>query len=127
MERDEGSVAPWRLFDGSIALTISMLLAVLLRVWEGAANWPVVGALHRITQWEDGVLIVATLLLFPTALTIYGGFKMFFAAKEAVEKQAMRRGQKVERDRIRKVLGERREPITMEELSRILDGEGNQG
>ena len=127
MERDEGSVAPWRLFDGSIALTISMLLAVLLRVWEGAAHWPVVGALHRITQWEDGVLIVATLLLFPTALTIYGGFKMFFAAKEAVEKQAMRRGQKVERDRIRKVLGERREPITMEELSRILDGEGNQG
>ena len=127
MERDEGSVAPWRLFDGSIALTISMLLAVLLRVWEGAANWPVVGALHRITQWEDGVIIVATLLLFPTALTLYGGFKMFFAAKEAVERQAMRRGQKVERDRIRKVLGERREPITMEELSRILEGEGNQG
>ena len=127
MERDEGSVAPWRLFDGSIALTISMLLAVLLRVWEGAAHWPVVGALHRITQWEDGVIIVATLLLFPTALTLYGGFKMFFAAKEAVERQAMRRGQKVERDRIRKVLGERREPITMEELSRILDGEGNQG
>ena len=127
MERDEGGVAPWRLFDGSIALTISMLLAVLLRVWEGAANWPVVGALHRITQWEDGVIIVATLLLFPTALTLYGGFKMFFAAKEAVERQAMRRGQKVERDRIRKVLGERREPITMEELSRILDGEGNQG
>ena len=50
MERDEGSVAPWRLFDGSIALTISMLLAVLLRVWEGAAHWPVVGTLHRITQ-----------------------------------------------------------------------------
>ena len=52
---------------------------------------------------------------------------MFFAAKEAVERQAMRRGRKEERDRIRKVLGERREPITMEELSRILDDEGNQG
>ena len=138
MERDEGSVAPWRLFDGSIALTISMLLAVLLRVWEGAAHWPVVGALHRITQWEDGVLIVATLLLFPTALTLYGGFRMFFAAKAAAERQAKERaerhreegavrGRKQERDRIRKVLGERREPITMEELSRILDGEGNQG
>ena len=127
MERDEGSLAPWRLFDGSIALTISMLLAVLLRVWEGAASWPVVGTLHRITQWEEGVIIVATLLLFPTALTIYGGFKMFFAAKEAVERQARRRGHKEERDRIRKVLGDRREPITMEELSRILDGDGQRG
>ena len=127
MERDEGSVAPWRLFDGSIALTISMLLAVLLRVWEGAASWPVVGTLHRITQWEEGVIIVATLLLFPTALTLYGGFKMFFAAKAAAEKQAKQRAYKEERDRIRKELGDRREPITMEELSRILDGDGQRG
>ena len=127
MERDEGSLAPWRLFDGSIALTISMLLAVLLRVWEGAASWPVVGALHRITQWEEGVIIVATLLLFPTALTLYGGFKMFFAAKAAAEKQAKQRAYKEERDRIRKELGDRREPITMEELSRILDGDGQRG
>ena len=127
MERDEGSLAPWRLFDGSIALTISMLLAVLLRVWEGAASWPVVGTLHRITQWEEGVIIVATLLLFPTALTLYGGFKMFFAAKAAAEKQAKQRAYKEERDRIRKELGDRREPITMEELSRILDGDGQRG
>ena len=127
MERDEGSVAPWRLFDGSIALTISMLLAVLLRVWEGAASWPLVGTLHRITQWEEGVIIVATLLLFPTALTLYGGFKMFFAAKAAAEKQAKQRAYKEERDRIRKELGDRREPITMEELSRILDGDGQRG
>ena len=49
---------------------------------------------------------------------------MFFAAKEAVERQAVRRGQKEERDRIRRALGERREPIAMEELFRILDGEG---
>ena len=124
MERDEGSVAPWRLFDGSIALTLSMLLAVLLRLWEGAANWPVVGTLHRITQWEEGVIIVATLLLFPTALALYGGFRMYFAAKAAAEKQAKQRAYKEERDRIRKVLGDRQEPITMEELSRILDGEG---
>ena len=50
---------------------------------------------------------------------------MFFAAKAAVERQAVRRGQKEERDRIRKVLGDRRKPITMDELSRILDGEGD--
>ena len=138
MERDEGSVAPWRLFDGSIALTLSMLLAVLLRVWEGAASWPVIGTLHRITQWEDGVIIVATLLLFPTALALYGGFRMYFAAKAAADRRARERaerqreegmvmGRKGERDRIRKELGDRREPITMEELSRILDGDGGRG
>ena len=120
MERDEGGVAPWRLFDGSIALTLSMLLAVLLRVWEGAANWPVVGTLHRITQWEDGVIIVATLLLFPTALALYGGFKMFFAAKEAVERQARRRGRQEERAWIVKVLEEQGVPLTPEQ-AKVLD------
>ena len=49
---------------------------------------------------------------------------MFFAAKAAAEKQAKQRAYKEERDRIRKELGDRQEPITMEELSRILDGEG---
>ena len=134
MERDEGGVAPWRLFDGSIALTLSMLLAVLLRVWEGAASWPVIGTLHRITQWEEGVIIVATLLLFPTALALYGGFRMYFAAKAAADRRARERAErqreetlKGERDRIRKELGDRREPITMEELSRILDGDGGRG
>ena len=50
---------------------------------------------------------------------------MFFAAKAAAEQQAKQRAYKKERDRIRKALGDRREPITMEELSRILDGEGD--
>ena len=131
MERDEGGVAPWRLFDGSIALTLSMLLAVLLRVWEGAASWPVVGTLHRITQWEDGVIIVATLLLFPTALTLYGGFRMYFAAKAAAERQARQRaerlreegevrGRKEERTRIVRVLEEQGMPLTPEQV-RALD------
>ena len=135
MERDESSVAPWRLFDGSIALTISMLLAALLKVWEDAVNWPVVGLLHQMTQWEDGVIIVATLLLFPTALTLYGGFRMFFAAKAAAERQARKRaelhreegvvkGRKQERERIMKVLEERGMPLTPEQ-TKVLAGEGD--
>ena len=90
--RGAGSRTPWRTFDGSIAVSFSMLLAVLLKLWKGAAGWPLVGQLHQMAQWEDGVIIVATLLLFPTALTLYGGFTMFFAAKEAVERRAMERG-----------------------------------
>ena len=95
--RNAGSRTPWRTFDGSIAVSFSMLLAVLLKLWKGAAGWPLVGQLHQMTQWEDGVIIVATLLLFPTALALYGGFTMFFAAKEAVEKRAMERGRRVGR------------------------------
>ena len=96
--RGAGSRAPWRTFDGSIAVSFSMLLSALLKLWKGAAGWPLVGQLHQMTQWEDGVIIVATLLLFPTALALYGGFAMFFAAKEAVEKRAMERGRQVGRE-----------------------------
>ena len=138
MDRNINSWAPWRLFDGSIALSISMVLAALLKIWEDAVNWSVLGLLHQMTQWEDGVIIVATILLFPTALALYGGFAMIFAAKQAVDNWAYQRaqkkleegvvkGRKQERERIRKVLRERREPITMDELSSILDGEGERG
>ena len=133
MDRNIGSWAPpWRLFDGSIALSISMLLAALLRVWEDAVSWPVVGLLHQMTRWEDGVIIVATMLLFPTALTLYGGFAMIFAAKQAVDNWAYQRaqkqlaegvmkGRKEERERIVKVLEERGMPLTPEQAKALSD------
>ena len=124
--RGAGSRAPWRTFDGSIAVSFSMLLAALLKLWKGAAGWLLVGQLHQMTQWEDGVIIVATLLLFPTALALYGGFTMFFAAKEAVEKRAMERGRRegiqAERERISKTLAQYGVPLTPEQL-KVLSGE----
>ena len=128
--RGAGSRTPWRTFDGSIAVSFSMLLAVLLKLWKGAAGWPLVGQLHQMTQWEDGVIIVATLLLFPTALALYGGFTMFFAAKEAIEKRAMERGRRVgrqegreaERARISKTLAQYGVPLTPEQI-KVLSGE----
>ena len=124
--RGAGSRTPWRTFDGSIAVSFSMLLAVLLKLWKGAAGWPLVGQLHQMTQWEDGVIIVATLLLFPTALALYGGFAMFFAAKEAVEKRAMERGRRegiqAERERISKTLAQYGVPLTPEQV-KVLSGE----
>ena len=124
--RNAGSRTPWRTFDGSIAVSFSMLLAVLLKLWKGAAGWPLVGQLHQMTQWEDGVIIVATLLLFPTALALYGGFTMFFAAKEAVEKRAMERGRRegiqAERERISKTLAQYGVPLTPEQV-KVLSGE----
>ena len=94
-------------------------------------NWPLVGTLHRITQWEDGVIFVATLLLFPTALTLYGGFAMIFAAKATVDDWARRRADrqrqatlKQERERITRVLTERGIPLAPEQ-AQVLAGEGD--
>ena len=90
-------------------------------------NWPVLGLLHQITQWEDSVIIVATPLLFPTALTLYGGFRMFFAAKAAAERRARQhaeRQRQQERERIMKALAERGMPLTPEQ-AKVLTTEGD--
>ena len=146
MERNITNWVPWRLFDGSIALSISMVLAALLKIWEDAVHWPVLGLLHQMTQWEDGVIIVATILLFPTALTLYGGFAMIFAAKQTVDNWAYQRsqrkleegrvlgveegvvkGRKQEQERVAKVLqslAERGMPLTPEQ-AKALAGESD--
>ena len=69
-----------------------MLIAVALNYCDFCTVFPVLDFLSKLTAREDGVIIVATLLLFPTAGTMYGVSKMFFAAKEAVEKKARQRG-----------------------------------
>ena len=91
MENSESGRALWRFSDGAVSISVSMLLSLLLAgcACEGI---PVLGYLAGLTQRENGVIIVATLLLFPTTLGIYGVFVMFFAAKEAVERRATRRG-----------------------------------
>ena len=82
---------------------------------------------NRQCPAEAGVIIVASPLLFPTALTLYGGFAMIFAAKQAVENWAYQRTQKqlkAERERIMRVLEERGMPLTPEQ-AKALAGEGN--
>ena len=91
MENSASGRALWRFSDGAVSISASMLLSLLL---AGCAcdGIPLLGYLAGLTQRENGVIIVATLLLFPTTLGIYGVFVMFFAAKEAVERRAARRG-----------------------------------
>lgn len=70
------------------------------------------GFLKGLTEKDDGVIILATLLLFPTTVALYGVLQMWFAAKEAVEKKAAARGRREgvqegrqeERERIKQVL-----------------------
>ena len=83
----------WRFFDGSSSISASMLVAVLI---NGCGDVCVdlwgIRLLKGLTEQEAGVIILATLLLFPTTTVLYGGAKLIFAAKEAVEKKAEQKG-----------------------------------
>lgn len=83
---------------------------------------PFLEILKDLSDKNAGVIVLGTLLLFPTTLTFYGGLKMWFAAKEAVEKKAMEKGRLAERKRIEQAF--ERQGITITpEMARILEGE----
>ena len=131
----------WRFVDGALAISVSMLLAALLRDCLSCGGWPVLGYLHGLAARDDGVIIVGTMLLFPTTATIYGGIKVFFAAREAVRREArekgrreglqegrqegiregLQEGRQEERERIRKELAKQGVAIGPE-LAKILNG-----
>ena len=118
----------WRFFDGSVSISVSMLLAVLVDSCGLCARLPLLSLLASLTERENGIIIVATLLLFPTAAALYGGFTVFFAAKEAVERRAKEKGREegrqAERERINKVLAETEAGVVLTpELIKKLAGE----
>ena len=124
----------WRFVDGALSISVSMLLAALLRDCLSCGGWPVLGYLHGLAARDDGVIIVGTMLLFPTTATIYGGIKVFFAAREAVRREArekgrqegiregLQEGRQEERERIRKELAKQGVAISPE-LAKILNGD----
>ena len=143
---DGGNWQLWRFVDGALAISVSMLLAALLRDCLSCGGWPVLGYLHGLAARDDGVIIVGTMLLFPTTATIYGGIKVFFAAREAVRREArekgrqeglqegiqegrqegiregLQEGRQEERERIRKELSKQGVAISPE-LAKILNGD----
>lgn len=120
-ENHDGNRSIWRFFDGAVSISISMLVAVLVSDCALCVQLPALGWLKGLTEREDGIIIVATLLLFPTTAALYGGFKVFFAAKEAVEKRARAKGKaegrKEERERIRRELAAQGMPLTPEQVA----------
>ncbi len=121
MENNDGIRPVWRFFDGAVSISFSMLLAVLVNECAFCGRLPALSWLYGLTEQEDGIIIVATLLLFPTTAALYGGFKVFFAAKEAVERRARAKGhaegRTEERERIRRELAEQGMPLTPEQLA----------
>lgn len=120
-ENHDGNRSIWRFFDGAVSISISMLGAVLVNGCALCGRLPALDWLRGLTEREDGIIIVATLLLFPTTAALYGGFKVFFAAKEAVEKRARAKGKaegrKEERERIRRELAAQGMPLTPEQVA----------
>ena len=120
-ENQDGNRSIWRFFDGAVSISISMLVAVLVADCALCGQLPALGWLKGLTEREDGIIIVATLLLFPTTAALYGGFKVFFAAKEAVEKRARAKGKvegrKEERERIQRELAAQGMPLTPEQVA----------
>ena len=112
MEPNESNRSLWRFIDGSLSITVSMALAVAISRCQSCAGLWGIGFLKELTQQDDGVIILGTLLLFPTTLALYGVLHMWFAAKEAVQKRATERGRREgrregrqeERERIKQVL-----------------------
>ena len=94
MQNDDRNRSLWRFFDGAASVSASMALAVALNSCVSCDGRPLLGYLYGLTNREDGVIITATALLFPTTAALYGGFKLFFAAKEAVERKARERGRR---------------------------------
>ena len=98
-----------------------MLFAVLIAECRACDGVPFSDYLVTLAGREDGVIIIATLLLFPTSLALYGGMIVFFAAKEFVEKRAASRARREERQRIRREMEKLGAPLTPEQVRILAD------
>ena len=140
MGSDERRSLSWGFIDGSVSVSASMLVALLIHGCHSCADVWFIGYLKETSDKSAGLVVVATLLLFPTAAVIYGGVHLFFAAKEAFERRQRKlrlaaqeagrqAGRQEERERIGQAveaLTERGAPITQQEIARILEDESEQ-
>ena len=136
-ENNAPDLSLWRFLDGAASISTSMALSVAFNVCHFCDGVPVLGDLEALTNQEDGIIITATLLLFPTTAALYGALRMFFAAKQAAERKARERerrerergrreglkaGRQTERERINAALEQHGVQLTPE-LAKILAGE----
>lgn len=100
--RDSGGGNParrsgliWGIVDGSVSISLSMLLAVTLNHCPSCGGWWGVGFLSDLTRQDSGLIAVATLLLFPCAVIVFGGIKMFFLLKQEYDERRRARRQEM--------------------------------
>lgn len=95
MESGPGRSPTWLMADGAASISASMLVAVLINAIPSLAGVWGFAFLQELSNKQDGLIVVATLLLLPTSFIVYGVSQVIFAAKEAVERRAMEKGRKV--------------------------------
>lgn len=110
----ETNRAWWRFFDGSVSVSASMLVAVLISKCARCDELPVISLLKALTNEDSGIIVVATMLLFPTTLMMYGGAKLIFAAKQAVERETRERLKKQREEGIAEGRAEGRKEVRAE-------------
>lgn len=103
-----------------------MWVAIALNQCAICVGWPALGFLSGLAADPTGVIIVATALLFPIAVVLYGGITMFFAARETVERwaaakdaKARAQGRKEGRMEIVALLEEHNVPLPPEVLRKL--------
>ena len=90
----------WLFLDGAAAFSFSMLISLILQRNEIFAEWWGFHFVKELTHQNDGLMASTLLLLFPSTAVMYGGINMFFAAKEAVERKARARDERMREEGI---------------------------
>ena len=85
----------WLFLDGAAAFSFSMLISLIIQSNQIFAEILVLRFIKDLTHQNDGLMAAAMLLLFPSTAILYGSVKMIFAAKEAVERRARARDERM--------------------------------
>ena len=85
----------WTLLDGAAAFSFSMLVSLIIQSNRIFAEVWVVRIVKDLTHQNDGLMASTMLLLFPSTALLYGSINMIFAAKEAVERRARQRDERM--------------------------------
>ena len=85
----------WFFLDGAAAFSLSMLVSLIIQSNQIFAEIWGVHFVKELTHQNDGLMASTILLLFPSTAALYGGIQMFFAAKEAVERRARARDERM--------------------------------
>ena len=85
----------WLFLDGAAAFSFSMLISLIIQSNQIFAEILVLRFIKDLTHQNDGLMASTMLLLFPSTAILYGSVKMIFAAKEAVERRARARDERM--------------------------------
>ena len=85
----------WTFIDGAASLSLSMLVCLIIQSNQIFAEIWVIHFVKELTHQNDGLMAATILLLLPAAGTLYGGIKMFFAAREAVRRKSRERDERM--------------------------------